>query len=191
MATSRNALAEPGPDSPRRSAAFQQAIRIDPRVCRGSLQSRQCSARPEQVRRGRRRVSRRHPHQARLGDGLWRARAARSTIRANSTRPPRSIAEPIEFKPDFDAAGSSTLLFCMNYSEHVSPAALFEAHRAWEERHGRPVPPAAYANDRSAARRLKVGYVSPDFRQHSVAYFLEPLLRSHDRTRSSCSAMPR
>ena len=30
-------------------------------------------------------------------------------------------------------------------------------------------------------RRLRVGYVSPDFRRHSVAYFLEPLLEHHDR----------
>ena len=83
-------------------------------------------------------------------------------------------------KLDFDAAGGSTLLFGMNYGEH-SPAALLAAHRAWEERHGRPRP-TAHVNDRSVARRLKVGYVSPDFRQHSVAYFLEPLLRNHDRT---------
>jgi protein O-GlcNAc transferase len=30
-------------------------------------------------------------------------------------------------------------------------------------------------------RRLKIGYLSPDFREHSVAYFVEPLLKGHDR----------
>jgi len=86
-----------------------------------------------------------------------------------------------DLKLDFDEATHSTLLFGLHYSESVSPAALFAAHRAWDERHGRPQP-VAHVNDRSIARRLKVGYVSPDFRQHSVAYFLEPLLRGHDRT---------
>jgi protein O-GlcNAc transferase len=85
-------------------------------------------------------------------------------------------------KMEFAESTSSCFLFCLNYSETISSAALFEAHCAWDERHGRPTPPRdAYANDRSPGRRLKVGYVSPDFRQHSVAYFLEPLLRGHDR----------
>jgi protein O-GlcNAc transferase len=89
--------------------------------------------------------------------------------------------EAIRLKPDYFEA-SSALLACMNYSERVSPTALFEAHRSWHERHGRPAQrPLAYANDGNAGRRLKVGYVSPDFRGHSVAQFLEPLLRNHDR----------
>ena len=32
-------------------------------------------------------------------------------------------------------------------------------------------------------RRLRVGYVSPDFREHPVASFLEPILASHDHQR--------
>jgi predicted O-linked N-acetylglucosamine transferase (SPINDLY family) len=87
----------------------------------------------------------------------------------------------IRLKPDYSEA-SSALLACMNYSEGVSPTALFEAHRTWHERHGRQIErPLAHANDRNEGRRLKVGYVSPDFRGHSIAQFLEPLLRNHDR----------
>jgi protein O-GlcNAc transferase len=92
-----------------------------------------------------------------------------------------SYHEAIRLKPDFYSA-SSALAFCMNYMENASVGALFEAHREWEERHGRLLPRAdAHDNDRSPGRRLKIGYVSPDFRGHSVAYFLEPLLQSHDR----------
>jgi protein O-GlcNAc transferase len=89
--------------------------------------------------------------------------------------------EAVRLKPDF-AEASSGLLACMNYDERTSLASLFEAHRDWEQRHAQALPrPGSYANDRVPGRRLKVGYVSPDFRQHSVAYFLEPLLRGHDR----------
>ncbi|GAP36442.1 hypothetical protein ABXN37_14930 [Piscinibacter sakaiensis] len=33
------------------------------------------------------------------------------------------------------------------------------------------------------ARRVRIGYLSPDLRSHSVRYFFRPLLENHDRTR--------
>ncbi len=35
--------------------------------------------------------------------------------------------------------------------------------------------------DRDRMRRLRVGYLSPDFRMHSVAFFICPVLEQHDR----------
>ena len=48
----------------------------------------------------------------------------------------------------------------------------------------RPLAPAdpQFALDRTPGRRLRVGYVSPDFRTHAVALFAEPLLAAHDRS---------
>ena len=38
-----------------------------------------------------------------------------------------------------------------------------------------------HANDASPERRLRIGYLSPDFLTHSVSYFIEPILKHHDR----------
>jgi protein O-GlcNAc transferase len=38
-----------------------------------------------------------------------------------------------------------------------------------------------HTHDRNLERRLRIGYVSPDFKTHSVSYFIESLISSHDR----------
>jgi predicted O-linked N-acetylglucosamine transferase (SPINDLY family) len=57
------------------------------------------------------------------------------------------------------------------------------AHRAYQQAAAgiRPrQPPKRTLGD---GERLRIGYVSPDFREHAVGVFLEPLLTHHDRSR--------
>src|SRR6185369_11977475 len=39
-----------------------------------------------------------------------------------------------------------------------------------------------HTNDRNPDRRLRIGYVSPDFREHSVSRFVLPLMEHHNHT---------
>ncbi len=79
----------------------------------------------------------------------------------------------------------SSLLYTLNYHPDYDARTLFEEHRAWGRRHADPLTAASQplANDRSPGRRLRVGYVSPNFYSHAVNFFVEPILASHDHER--------
>jgi predicted O-linked N-acetylglucosamine transferase (SPINDLY family) len=75
----------------------------------------------------------------------------------------------------------SNLLLVMHYGG-FTPGQIFAEHRRWAELHyPGPAVPRAFDRDRSAGRRLRVGYVSADFRDHSVSFLIEPVLAAHDR----------
>lgn len=86
--------------------------------------------------------------------------------------------------PDHFALGSNRL-FLLNHFGLFDRQRTFEEHRAWGERLERTVAAARrpHLNDRSPDRRLRVGFVSPDLRNHAIAYWLESYLVAHDRDR--------
>ncbi|MDI1250401.1 MAG: tetratricopeptide repeat protein, partial [Lacunisphaera sp.] len=78
----------------------------------------------------------------------------------------------------------SNLLFALNFVSGIPPAEILDEHRRWHEVHAAPLtPPPASPPVRPPGHRLRVGYISPDFAHHAVAYFIEPVLAAHDRTR--------
>jgi predicted O-linked N-acetylglucosamine transferase (SPINDLY family) len=84
-----------------------------------------------------------------------------------------------------DSVAFSNLLYNLNFHSAFSREHVAALHLAW----GRSME-ARVASSRIAPRtplragkRLRVGYVSGDFRRHSVMYFLGPILRRHDRAR--------
>ncbi|MGB8167556.1 MAG: tetratricopeptide repeat protein [Chthoniobacteraceae bacterium] len=88
----------------------------------------------------------------------------------------------LQLKPNY-AEARSNLLLALHYVSGLDPESIFREHRTWGELHARPLEENAvpHANDPSPERRLRIGYVSPDFRLHSVASFFENLLTNHDR----------
>lgn len=78
----------------------------------------------------------------------------------------------------------SNLLFSLHADPEQTPATLLGEHVAYGRRLRASLGPprASFPHARDPERRLRVGYVSPDLRQHPVAYFLEPVLREHDES---------
>lgn len=83
-----------------------------------------------------------------------------------------------------DLQARSNLLMLLNYLPDVKPDAVFAEHLEWGRVAEDRLPVLEpIARDRDPQRRLRVGYLSPDFCEHSVASFIEPVLRHHDRSR--------
>lgn len=82
-----------------------------------------------------------------------------------------------------DAAIHSVLLYSLYFDPRCEDGEIAAEHRRWVERHAAGLQPATTSRDKNAPqhRRLRIGYVSPDFRVHPVGRFLLPLLENHDR----------
>jgi protein O-GlcNAc transferase len=91
-----------------------------------------------------------------------------------------AFSSALALNPLFNEAHSA-LLMTLNYHPGYTPRQRFDAHRQWGSRHGGA--PRMFDNDRTSGRRLRVGYVSPDFCRHPVSWFIEPILKSHDRAK--------
>ncbi len=90
----------------------------------------------------------------------------------------------IELEPDRAAVGSSRLGI-LHYLPSYDAKAILEQARQWDLRYARLFNGeiTAHDNDPSPQRRLRIGYLSPDFRRHCAAVFLAPLFAHHDHAR--------
>ena len=95
-----------------------------------------------------------------------------------------SYAQALACKPDY-AEAHSNLLFTLNFHPGKGREEIFAACREYDARFGLPHREQwqPHGNSRDAHRRLRIGYVSPDFRRHAVAYFAEPIFANHDKSR--------
>ncbi len=76
----------------------------------------------------------------------------------------------------------SNLLLAMIYASFVTPEELAATAREFGEKLCDPIlRERPFTNIPEPERKLRIGYVSPDFCHHAVNYFFEPLLRAHDK----------
>jgi predicted O-linked N-acetylglucosamine transferase (SPINDLY family) len=93
----------------------------------------------------------------------------------------------LSIRPDY-ADAYTNMLFLHAYHGSLDPQDYLALARGWEQACV-PEPERQAARERVfqrsplTGRRLRLGYVSGDFRTHALSYFLEQLFAHHDRAR--------
>lgn len=113
--------------------------------------------------------------------GLWFNLGVARQMRGEAAAAAVCFDQAEQLSPT-NATIASQRLLCLNYLD-LSGERLLAEHRRFDERFGRPpVPePAPHANRPDPDKRLRIGYLSVEFREHLGAYFLPPLFEAADR----------
>ena len=93
------------------------------------------------------------------------------------------------FKSDPDKkAAYNNFLLSLNYlhtygDEKMTPETLFREHEKWgKTKEFTPnAGPQHFTRARGRDKKIKLAYLSQDFWRHSVSYFFEPVIESHDK----------
>jgi predicted O-linked N-acetylglucosamine transferase (SPINDLY family) len=95
-----------------------------------------------------------------------------------------SVDKALAVKPSFRPA-ISYRIFLLDFAHGVGIAEQQEARRHWWREVGAKIAAQSslsHNNSRDPKRRIKVGYVSGDFRLHSAALSFRPMVQSHDKS---------
>ncbi|MGA3067510.1 MAG: tetratricopeptide repeat protein, partial [Tepidisphaeraceae bacterium] len=90
------------------------------------------------------------------------------------------MRQALALNPDTDETYSN-LVFLLHYHPAYDARAILAELRLWNQRYAEPLRKfiPIHSNDRNPDRRLRIGYVSPDFRNHCQSFFTLPLFRHH------------
>jgi predicted O-linked N-acetylglucosamine transferase (SPINDLY family) len=90
--------------------------------------------------------------------------------------------QALALRPDC-VADHSNLVYTLHFHPGYEAEAIAEEHRRWNRQFAEPLQKfiQPHGNNRDPERRLRIGYVSPDFGHHPVGRFLLPLLTHHNK----------
>ncbi|WP_198297844.1 O-linked N-acetylglucosamine transferase family protein [Bordetella genomosp. 9] len=92
----------------------------------------------------------------------------------------KNYLRALDIDPHYHLAHSN-LLFLLTHRVDMEPMEVFEHHRKFGElvtKRGNSMMKLRHANDKDPERRLRIGFVSGDLRNHAVMNFLEPIWRA-------------
>ncbi len=91
--------------------------------------------------------------------------------------------QAITLKPQ-NRAAHSNLLYTLPFHPAYDAQQIYQEALRWNDQHARPfatnIPP--WPNTPDPNRPLRIGYISPNFRQHTNGLAMLPLLNAHDHT---------
>jgi predicted O-linked N-acetylglucosamine transferase (SPINDLY family) len=83
-----------------------------------------------------------------------------------------------------DPVKHSALIALTNYTDGDRPGVILAESQRWAERFAPPLWPDQFKEiDRNPKRQLRVGFLSPDFRTHSVCFFFASVMGRRDRSK--------
>jgi protein O-GlcNAc transferase len=87
----------------------------------------------------------------------------------------------LRLEPDL-AWVHSNLIYALHFHQDYNGRMIADEQRRWNRLFSEPLKQyiQPHANDCTPERRLRVGYVSPDFRDHPVGRYVLPLFERHD-----------
>jgi len=92
-----------------------------------------------------------------------------------------SYRKAIDLNPKYQIA-KSNLLLCLNYSSNIKLQNIYEEHTKLAESIEKSVKRFKRTNPINKIKdKIRIGYLSPDFRRHSVGYFIRPIIECHNR----------
>ena len=171
-------------DFPGAERAYRRAIELDPKSAAtyANLSSvLQELDRPDEAADACRAAIAIQPDLAQAYNNLGNALRAVGEM----TEAVKCFRRAIELRPAY-ATAHSNYLFALHFVPSFDASAIRAEHERWTASQAEPLTTAATptaVRDRSPDRRLRIGYVSADFREHAVGRFMLPIIGGHDRQR--------
>jgi protein O-GlcNAc transferase len=94
----------------------------------------------------------------------------------------RYIHKTITLDPEL----SANRLLDLNYPDDIDRETLFNLHRLWGEKTERKCLSKTFHHakrESSPERKIRIGYLSPDYREHSVGFYIQHVIASHDQSK--------